>query len=97
MPGDSGEGKLAGGEANLGKGSLTKCYLVMMLEEGFVLIKKLRSIIKGMFGDKNKTSSLFYFMHRCRAPAFTDIFLTSTKEFLHVVRTPGSLITCSNE
>ena len=90
--GSAGEGKLARGEVSLGEAGIGKCYLVMMLEECFALIKKLRSIIKGMFGDKNKTSVLFYIMHRCTPPVFTDIFLTSTRKFLHVVCTPGSLI-----
>ena len=52
-------------EVNFGKVSVGRCYLVMMLEGNFVLIKKLfKGIIKGIFGDKNKISVLFYFIHR---------------------------------
>lgn len=84
-------------EVNFVKVGGGRCHFDMMLEENFFLIEKLKGIIKRMFGDKIKILVLFYFIHRWRSLAFTNTFLTSTKEFLNVVCMTRTLIKFYNE
>ena len=44
---------------DFGKVGVGRCYLVMVLEESLILIKKPKDIIKGMCGNKNKFSGFF--------------------------------------
>lgn len=66
MPGDSRKEMFAevGKEENFVKVGGGRCHFDVMLEENFFLIKKLKDIIKRMFGDKIKILVLFYFIHR---------------------------------
>lgn len=63
---DCGRGTFVGGEVSesVGEVGVARCYLVVVLEENFVLIKKFGGIIKGIFEDKNKILVLFYFIYR---------------------------------